>query len=68
VTNRRYEIRSGRRSIGVREAPTASAALLDYVHSLGCRDAEIQRLAQDALSWRGAVFRAVPVTNEQLER
>jgi len=34
---------------------------MDYVRSLGCRDAEIARLGADALSWRGAVYRAVPV-------
>jgi len=34
---------------------------MDYVRSLGCRDDEIARLGADALSWRGAVYRAVPV-------
>ena len=65
MTNSKYEIHSGRRAVGVREAPTASAALLDYVHSLGCRDSEIQRLGIDSCAWRGAVFRAVLVTPEQ---
>ena len=34
---------------------------MDYVRSLGCREDEIARLGSDALSWRGAVYRAVPV-------
>jgi len=54
-----YELRSGSRSIGTREASTPQQALLDYVRSLGCRDEEILRLGVDAVSWRGAVFRAV---------
>ena len=33
---------------------------MDYVRSLGCRDVEVARLGADAVSWRGAVFRAVP--------
>ena len=68
VTNSKFQIQSGRRSIAVREAPTAAAAVLDYVHSLGCRDSEIQRLAADSCAWRGAVFRAVPIAPEQPER
>ena len=56
-----YEVRSGRRSIGVREAPSAQMALLDHVRSLGCRDAEITRLGVDSVAWRGAIFTAVPV-------
>jgi hypothetical protein len=58
---RRYELRQGRRAIGLREGTTAQEALMDYVRSLGCRDDEIARLGADALSWRGAVYRAVPV-------
>ena len=34
---------------------------MDYVLSLGYRDDEIARLGADALSWRGAVYRAVPI-------
>ena len=59
-----YELRSGRRSIATRAALSAQEALLDYVRSIGCRDDEIMRLGQDALSWRGAVFRAVQVEGE----
>jgi hypothetical protein len=63
-----YELRAGRRAVAHRVAPNAQIALLDYVHSLGCRDDEIARLGVDAVSWRGAVFRAVPVANEAESR
>jgi hypothetical protein len=57
----RYEVQSGRRTIGIRSAPSAQMALLDHVRAMGCRDAEIMRLGADSVAWRGAVFRAVPV-------
>lgn len=56
-----YELHSGRRPIGFRDASTAQQALVDYVRGLGCSDDEIMRLGPDAVSWRGAVYRAVPV-------
>ena len=58
---RTYELRQGRRAIGLRGGHTAQEVLTDYVRSLGCREDEIARLGADALSWRGAVYRAVPV-------
>ena len=54
-----YEIRSGERPVSIRSAPSAQQALLDYVKSLGCRDSEIVRLGQAAVSWRGARYTAV---------
>jgi len=61
-----YELRSGEHRIGLREASTAQQALLDYLRARGCADAEITRLGPDAVSWRGAVYRAVPVAAEEL--
>jgi hypothetical protein len=61
MTNQ-YEIRSGRRVVAVRSGPTAQQALIDYVRSLGCRDAEIIRLGGDAISWRGARYSAAPAS------
>ena len=61
-----FELRSGKRAVGVRAAPTAQQALLDYVRGLGVRDDEIVRLGPDAVAWRGAVFRAVPVSPDGL--
>ena len=62
-----YEVHSGDRLIGSRTASTAQAALFDYVRSLGCQDEEVMKLAPDAISWRGAVFRAVQVSSEPNE-
>ncbi len=56
-----YEIRCGSRSLTHRDASTPQHAVVDYLRSLGCRDTEIVRLARDEVSWRGAVYRAVPV-------
>ena len=63
-----YELHSGRRSIGVREAPTAQVALLEHVRSLGCRDDEVMRVGVDSIAWRGAVFKAVAVSTSDATR
>jgi hypothetical protein len=57
---RSFDIRSGRRTICRRTAVSPQEAVLDYVRSFGSRDAEIARLGIDRVSWRGAVFQAVP--------
>ena len=59
--DRVYELKSGRRKVAVKVAPSAQAALFDHLRSLGCRDAEMTRLSVDSVAWRGAVFRAVLV-------
>ncbi len=59
-----YEIRSGKRPVSIRSGPSAQQALLDYVRSLGCSDAEIIRLGADSVSWRarfGPAERAVSI-------
>lgn len=56
-----YDIRSGRRSLSHRVASTAQHAVIDYLRSMGCRDDEIVRLGNDGVSWRGAVYKAVPI-------
>jgi hypothetical protein len=48
----------------LRQASSAHEALFDYARSLGCRDEEIVRIGLDAVSWRGAVYRAEPVPHE----
>ena len=58
-----YEIRSGKRAVSIRSGPSAQQALLDYVRSLGCSDAEIIRLGADSVSWRGARYTAVRVSS-----
>ena len=60
-----YEVHSGRRAVAIREAPSAQIALLDHLRSMGCRDAEVMKLGIDSIAWRGAVFRAVPVSRDE---
>ena len=60
---RSYEIRSGNHAVSVKTAASAQQALLDYVRSLGCADAEIIRLSSSTVSWRGAQYHAVPLSN-----
>jgi hypothetical protein len=42
-------------------ASTPQYAVFDFLRSMGCRDNEIVRLAGGEVSWRGAVYAAVPV-------
>ncbi len=56
-----YEIRSGKRLVSLQNADTAKEAVIEYLRSMGCRDHEIMTAAADAVTWRGAVYRAVPV-------
>ena len=60
-----FEIHAGGRPVSRKDAPSAQQALLDYVKSLGCRDAEIVRLGQAAVSWRGARYTAVLAPGER---
>ncbi len=58
-----YELRAGARPLATREAATAQEALVEYARSLGCRDDEIVRVGTNAISWRGAVFEAIPAAD-----
>ena len=58
-----FEIRCGSRSVTHRNATTPQHAVIDYLRSLGSRDAELVRLAPGGVSWRGAVYTAVPLTD-----
>ena len=62
-----YEIRCGSRSVTLRDASTPQHAVIDYLRSLGCRDAEIVRLAPGGVSWRGAVYTAVPLPHSEAD-
>lgn len=57
--SRRYEIRSGRRTVSVQYAHTPLQAVIDYVRAFGCRRDEILTLGVDTVAWRGARFSAV---------
>ena len=59
-----YEVRCGRRLISLQNAHTAREALMEYLRSIGCRDREIVSVSADAVTWRGAVYRAVPLGSE----
>jgi hypothetical protein len=54
-----YEIWLGPNRIAVWEAGSALIALVEYLRGEGVADADIVRLGQQAVSWRGAVYRAV---------
>ena len=60
-----YQLYSGDRPIELRDAFTARHALFDYLRSLGCEDEDIMKIGTDVVSWRGAVYRAVPVSSGQ---
>ena len=57
----KYEIYSGRRAVSVEDSISPLQAALDYARSFGCNEDEIRRVGVDAVSWRGALFRAVLV-------
>jgi len=54
-----YEIWLGPNRIAVWEAGSALIALVEYLRGEGVADSDIMRLGQHAVSWRGAVYRAV---------
>jgi hypothetical protein len=59
-----YEVRSGKRLISFQNADTAVEAVLEYLCSMGSTRDELMRVAADAVSWRGAVYRAVPLGSD----
>lgn len=56
-----WEVRCGKRLLSRELASTAREALIEYLRSMGCRDEEMSTLGADAISWNGAVYRAVVV-------
>jgi hypothetical protein len=56
---RKYEIRSGRRTVSTQYSVSPMQAAVDYVRSFGTSDDEIRRVGVDCVSWRGARFSAV---------
>jgi hypothetical protein len=57
----RFEIHSGRRTIGTQYSSSALQAAMEYVRALGSSRDEISVLGPDMVAWRGARFVAVPV-------
>ena len=59
-----YEVWSGKQLVSLENASTAWEALLLHLGARGCRSDEVMRLGADAVSWRGAIYRAVPLGSE----
>jgi hypothetical protein len=59
-----YEVRSGKRLVSLQNANTPKEAVIEYLRSIGCRDHEITGAAADAITWRGARYRAVPLGSD----
>jgi hypothetical protein len=56
---RKYEIRSGRRTVSVRYSVSPLQAVVDYVSTFGSKRDEIVIIGVDTVAWRGARFSAV---------
>jgi hypothetical protein len=61
---RRFELRSGDRTLSVCEASSAHEALKDFMRGLGCHESEISRLGDHSAAWRGAVYSALPASDD----
>ena len=59
-----YEVRCGTRLVALNAAHTAKESVVEYLRSLGCSDSEMTPVAANALTWGGAVYRAVPLGSE----
>jgi hypothetical protein len=59
-----YEVRCGKRLVSLQYADSAREAVIEYLRSMGCRESEMTTLSRNALDWRGAVYRAVPLGSE----
>jgi hypothetical protein len=61
---KKYEIRSGRRTVSVRYSVTPLQAVVDYVSTFGCKRDEIVTIGVDTVAWRGARYTAVLAPTE----
>ena len=61
--SREFEVRSGRRIVSRRDSSSALQAAIDYVHTFGSAK-EVTILGPDTVSWRGARFVGVPVSED----
>jgi hypothetical protein len=59
-----FEVRCGQRLISLQNAHTAREAVIEYLRSLGCRDDEIVSVSANSVTWRGAVYRAIPLGSD----
>ena len=65
MVSRKYEIRSGSRTVSIPYSSSPLQAAVDYVRTLGVTNDEILRLGPDTVAWRGARFSAVLAPSEQ---
>jgi len=59
-----YEIRCGKRLVSLQNSRTAREAVIEYLRSLGCSESEMTTMSRTSVTWRGAVFRGVPLGSE----
>jgi len=59
-----WEVHCGRRLVSRETAHTAREAVIEYLRSIGCRDDEMTSVAANAVTWGGAVYRAVPLGSD----
>ena len=64
---RAYEIQLMGRAVARRDEIDPQLAVLDYLRSLGCEDAEVVRVGNDSASWRGALYTAVPASGSDAQ-
>jgi len=62
--SKRFEIRSGRRTVSVEYSTSPLQAAVDYVSRFGGKRDEIATVGVDTVAWRGASFSAVPLPRE----
>jgi hypothetical protein len=59
-----YEIRLSGQTVSQMEHIDPQLAVLDYLRSMGFEEEDIVRVGNDAASWRGALYTAVPQASE----
>jgi hypothetical protein len=62
--SKKYEIRSGSRTVSVQYSSSPLQAAIDYVCAFGCSRDEVMTVGVDTVAWRGARFNAVLVPPE----
>jgi len=64
VIGKSFEVRCGKRLVSLQNSHTAREAVREYLRSVGCNESEMTTLSRNAITWRGAVYKAVPLGSE----
>lgn len=56
-----YEIWHGERLLSLQNTSSAREAVIGYLRSEGCDANDVMRVGADAATWRGSLYRAVPL-------